>query len=152
MKEDRFYFPHDYHSRSDRKLVNLQMKYGMEGVGVFWCLVEMLYENGGLLPLEYERITFELRTTESVLRGVVEEFNLFQIKDGKFYSDAVLVRLLERKAKSESARKSISKRWDKYERNTNVIQPNVSRNTIKESKVKERYISNKGIERGETSI
>jgi len=138
MAKETFYFSHDYNARNDRKLVNVIMKHSMCGIGVYWCLVEMLYEEGGYLPTEYERISFELRTDTNVVQSVINDFDLFKTDADKFWSDAVLERLQERCDKSEKARESINKRWDKYKRNTTVIQSNEDRNTIKERKEKEK--------------
>jgi hypothetical protein len=136
MSKDTFYFKHDCNARTDRKLVNIIMKHGMQGIGVYWCIVEMLYEEGGYLPLEYERISFELRISTDVTSSVINDFDLFQNDAHRFWSNSVLERLQWRCDKSESARKSINKRWDKY-RDTNVIRTNEVRNTKKESKEKE---------------
>lgn len=138
MKKDTFYFKHDCNARSDRKMVNLIMKHGMIGVGIYWCIVEMLYEEGGYLPLEYERITFELRTEYDIVKSVIHDFSLFNFDEKQLWSDAVLYRLNERCDKSEKAKESISKRWE-YKRNTNVIRPTSSRNTKEYSKVKDIY-------------
>jgi hypothetical protein len=137
MRKETFYFTHDYNARADRKLVNVIMKHGMAGVGVYWCLVEMLYEEGGYLPTEYERISFELRTDLNVIQSIINDSELFHTDLDKFWSDAVLERLQQRCEKSEKARESINKRWDKYKVDTNVIRTNDDRNTIKESKEEE---------------
>jgi len=129
MSKETFYFRHDYNARTDRKLINIIMRHGMQGIGIYWCLVEMLYEECGYLPLEYERITFELRTDAEVIRSVIHDFDVFENDGDKFWSNAVLERLRWRCEKSEKARESINKRWDKI-KNTNVIRPNVVRNTI----------------------
>lgn len=135
MSKESYYFPHDYNARADRKMVNLNMSYGMMGVGVYWCLVEMLYEEGGYLPIEYERISFELREDTDVIRHIINDFDLFKTDDEKFWSESVLVRLNQRCEKSEKARKSINKRWEKI-KDTNVLPSNPSRNTRKERKGK----------------
>jgi len=135
----REYFSHDYNSRNDKNMVRLSMKHGMAGIGVFWCIVEMLYENGGYLLLsEYERITFELRTKYDVIKDVIEGYNLFKNDGEKFWSETALNRIQKRDSKSNKARQSVSKRWEKYERNTNVLQTNNEGNTNKsKSKVKD---------------
>lgn len=134
MSKETYYFKHDYNARADRKLVNVIMKHGMEGVGVYWCIVEMLYEEGGYLPIEYERITFELRSKYEIVKSIVNDFDLFKQDDNKFWSESVIERLDERCEKSEKARESINKRWGKYERITNVLQSNSKRNTKEEKK------------------
>ena len=136
MKE---YFSHDYKARSDRKLMAVMMKHGLTGVGAFWCIVEMLYEEQGTLPKEYERIAFELRTEYDLVKDVIEEYDLFEKDDNKFWSITAIDRLNKRISKSEKARESVQERWKKYERNTNVKQSKNDSNTskVKESKVKE---------------
>lgn len=132
------YFSHDYKARHDRKLVNLLMKKGAEGIGIFWCIIEMLYEDGGRINTsEYERITFELRSNYDTVKSVIEDFKLFKIDGEHFYSESVLDRLKQRSDKSAKARESISKRW-KNSTDTNVIRTYKKRNTIKESKGKEK--------------
>jgi hypothetical protein len=138
MGKDTFYFQHDCNARSDRKMVNLIMKHGMAGVGVYWCIVEMLYEEGGYLPLEYERITFELRSEYDIVKSVIHDFSLFNFDEKQLWSDAVLFRLNERINKSEKAKESIGKRWE-YKRNTNEIRPTPSRNTKEERRGKDIY-------------
>ena len=142
MSKETFYFSHDYNARTDRKLVNVIMKHGMTGIGVYWCLIEMLYEEGGYLPKEYDRISFELRTDINVIQEIIKDSELFHSDLEKFWSNAVLERLQQRCEKSEKARESINKRWNKYKLNTNVIRTNNKRNTIKERKVKESKINN----------
>ena len=143
MSKESFYFPHDYNARTDRKLVSVIMKHGMLGIGIYWCLIEMLYEEGGYLPLEYERITFELRTETTIIQSIINDFELFQINNNKFWSDAVLERLNKRCEKSEKARQSINKRWDKLRQNkTTFIRTKYDSNTIKERKGKENKEKN----------
>ena len=129
------YFSHDYKARSDKKLVSLAMKHGMVGIGLYWCIVEMLYEEGGyVLRNEYERIAFELREHSDSIKSVIEGFNLFDFDDDKFWSNSVLKRIQLRDEKSEKARKSVEKRWN----NTNVLQSKNDGNTIK---VKENKVN-----------
>jgi hypothetical protein len=42
-----FYFPHDYHARHDPKLEKAYLKHGHIAWGIYWHLIEMLYEQGG---------------------------------------------------------------------------------------------------------
>lgn len=145
MSKGTFYFKHDCRARADRKLINLSMSLGMEGIGVYWCIIEMLYDENGYLPLEYERIAFELRTKVDVIKSVINDFDLFrfdaEIDAHQFYSESALNQLNFRKEKSEKTRKSVAKRWE-YERNTNADQEKTIRNTNKvkvKVKVKVKY-------------
>lgn len=133
------YFSHDYYSRNDPKMVRLFMKHGLSGVGAFWCVVEMLYEEGGYMSLkEYERITFELRTDENVIRYLIYDSELFSNDGEKFWSETAILRLKKRAEKSEKARQSIENRWNKKKENTTEIRTYNECNTIK---VKERKVN-----------
>ncbi len=138
------YFSHDYNSRNDAKLVRSGMKFGMcQTLGAYWCIVEMLYEEGGYLPLsEYERITFELRCPNELITHLINDSELFDNDGEMFWSNTAIERLEMRASKSQKARESIEHRWSK-KRNTNVSKTNNERNTSKgkesenESKEKE---------------
>jgi hypothetical protein len=137
MAVESFYFSHDYNARSDRKLVKLQMSMGMHGIGIFWCIVEMLYEEGGyIMQTECERIAFELRTDSESIKAVLENYQLFEFDNEKFWSESVLRRLELRSEKSKSARESALARWNKS-KDANALQTHDDRNAIKESKGKE---------------
>jgi 5-methylcytosine-specific restriction endonuclease McrA len=71
----------------------------------------MLYEECGKIPIEYERIAFELRTEIDVIKSVINNFGLFVIEDDYFYSETVIERFRDRINKSEKARTSVSKKW-----------------------------------------
>jgi len=138
MKE---YFPHDFTARTDRKLVNLQRKYGMAGIGIYWCMVEIIYENGGFISEEEcESIAYEIRTKYERIISVLRDFELFYFKEGFYRSHSIDRRLEIRTNKSELAKKSINARWERIrnqEVNTNVLRTNYECNTIKEKKSKE---------------
>jgi hypothetical protein len=136
MKKETFYFSHDYNSRNDVKIKRLLFKHGLLGYGIFWALIEELYNNTNVLPLDYESISFDLRVDKLVLKSIIHDFDLFQIDEDNFGSLSVQSRLEERNLKSQKARESIAKRWN----NTNVSQSNNEGNTIKKSKVKENKI------------
>lgn len=133
-----YYFSHDFKARYDKKLVNLQMKKGLEGIGAYWCIVEILNESNGSFPLkEYDRITFELRTNDELINYIIFESELF-VNDGEnFWSESILKRTKKRQEKSEKQRENVNKRWlnsskskenkHTYDGNTNVI-PNEIKN------------------------
>lgn len=137
------YFSHDYRARTDKALVRLAMVHGMAGIGVYWCIIEMLYEeNGYILQSEYERISYELRVPIKLIKSVIEDFSLFCSRGDKFYSKTVLRRLKHRLEKSEKARQSVLTRWEKQKtknvENTNVLQQQNALTTIKEEKRKKK--------------
>ena len=137
MSKDTFYFSHDYNVRNDIKIKKLINKHGFLGYGLFWAIIEDLYNNTNVLPMDYECIAFDLRTDPDIIKSIINDFDLFVIEDGTFGSLSVERRLTERNEKSLKARESVLKRWNKTKKDTNVLQTNYDSNTIKESKVKE---------------
>lgn len=141
MAKDGFYFSHDFSARNDTKLQQIIRKKGMAGVGLFWCLVELLYEeNGKLFFKNIEDIAFALRVKSKEIKDLVENFEVFQKSDECFWSESVLARLEQRNEKSEKAKNSVNKRWSKertqYDRIENVKDEKYESNTIKNSIVK----------------
>lgn len=111
MKE---YFSHDYYSRNDPKLIKLQRKLGCEGVGIYWCLVEMFYEQEGSIREDgLEDIAFALRSSCERIKSVLQDFELFILVDGDYYSESINRRLSLRQEKSNKARISANLGWEK---------------------------------------
>jgi len=135
MKKNVFYFSHDYFARNDPKLLNLRRVYGMEGLGIYWCLVEIIYEQEGKINLkDIETIAFELRTECDRIASIINDFDLFIFNENYFTSKSVLERLKERENKSNKARESAIKRWG----DANALRTHCEGNAIKERKGKER--------------
>jgi hypothetical protein len=96
-----------------------------------------LYNNANALPLEYDVIAFDLRTDEDTIKCLINDFDLFIIKDGYFGSNSVQRRLDERNLKSEKARESALNRWKKPKEDASALPTQSDSNAIKESKGKE---------------
>lgn len=97
MSQDTYYFTHDYGARNDPKLQRLFMRHGCAGIGIYWCIIEQLYEQGGKLPIEHiETIAFNLRTDKTTIEEVVFELNLFVSDDTHFWSERVLEKTTQR--------------------------------------------------------
>ena len=133
MPKDTFYFSHDYNARNDEKIKRLIRKHGMIGYGIFWSIVEDLYNNANALRTDYEGIAYDLRSDCDIVASVVNDFDLFIFNGDFFGSNSVQERLDQRNIKSESARKSASYRWE----NANALQTQSEGNAKKERKGKE---------------
>jgi len=138
---DTYYFSHDYNARTDPKIKRLLARHGMVGYGLFWSIVEDLYNNANALPLDCDGIAYDLRSDVNLVHSVIHDFNLFQIDGQTFGSVSVERRLSERKTKSNSAKNSANIRWQKYREsqllNANAMQTHSDGNAIKERKGKE---------------
>lgn len=139
MAIESFYFPHDYNARNDPKMIALRMKEGMEGLGIYWAIVELLYEEGGFAMLsECERIAFDLRVKEERVKRVVINYQLFRNDGTKFWSESCLRRIEQRNAKSNKARESALEGWNRRKLDANALQTHSEGNAIKERKGKEK--------------
>ena len=110
---DTLYFSHNYNARLDEKIKPLIRKHGMTGYGVFWAIIEDLYNNANALQTDCERIAYELRTDEKTVKSIINDFKLFEIKGDFFSSPSVAERLKIKVEKSTKARESAQNRWGK---------------------------------------
>jgi uncharacterized phage protein (TIGR02220 family) len=111
MAKDTFYFSHDFNSRQDEKIKKLIRKHKMHGYGIFWAIIEDLYNNANDLEADYEGIAFDYHTDENTIKSIIEDFDLFVIDGNNFGSKSVERRLDERNEKSSTASKNAFKRW-----------------------------------------
>lgn len=139
------YFSHDYDTRSDEKIMDLMAEMSWAGYGLFWGIVELLYQNDGTLQRQYKRIAFALGSNESSVQSIVEDFNLFSINDTEFWSESLNKRLDERVKKSEKARESANIGWEKRKKNANAKRTQSDSNAKKESKVYNSIVNKKNI-------
>ena len=155
MKDSRF-FPHDMGARNDPKLIRLQMEMKGQGLAIWWCIVEMLWENGGYLPHDPKTIAFTLRWAKaSEVERVLNDFDLFSTDGERFWSKSALERIDTYNSRIEAARTAgrasgERRRKDSTEqplndRSTDVEQPLNNGSTINKQINKQinKYISNK---------
>jgi uncharacterized protein YdaU (DUF1376 family) len=130
---DTFYFSHDYNTRSDEKIKKLIYEHGFEGYGLYWAIIEELYQNANAMRFECERIAYELRTDKERIASIINDFDLFVVDGEFFHSTSIEKRLKMRIEKSRKASESAKARWS----NANAKRTHSERNAIKESKGKE---------------
>ena len=136
VNKDTYYFPHDYNARTDEKLKQLFRKHGMLGYGIFWAIVEDLYNNANAMRTDYDGIAYDLRTECEIVKSVINDFNLFTFNGEYFGSLSIDRRLSERIGKSEKARKSASYRWNNKNCDANAMRTQCDSNARKEKKEK----------------
>jgi len=81
------------------------------------------------LRTDYEGIAYDFRIDISIVKSVLNDFDLFVFDGDSFGSLSVQKRLDERDSKSVKARQSAHKRWT----NANAMQSQCEGNAIKES-------------------
>jgi hypothetical protein len=102
--KDAYYFPHDSNASRDPKLAALRSKFGFEGVGIWWTLVELMHEQKDGKFEKFPGLTaglaFQLSIDEAMLKQIIfasiNEFYLLQEDDKYIWSKRVQGNLVER--------------------------------------------------------
>lgn len=106
------YFRHDYNARKDPKLQDVLIEHGVAGIGVFWCIVEMLYEQEGTLPLRScKSIAFALHVDCKVVESIVNDFSLFENDGENFWSNAIKRRIAVSYSIAAKRKEAALSRW-----------------------------------------
>lgn len=112
------YFSHDSNARNSDKLIPLRMRWGAEGYGIYFMILERLREEPGYTSVkDYNMIAFDLRVDTGKVKSVIEDFGLFVFtEDGKyFYSESFKRRMTQKDEKSkklsEAGKKGNERRW-----------------------------------------
>ena len=104
------YFPHDYGARLS--LRGVRKDFGLEGLGFYWCFVEILHEEGGYVKeSDIENIAYDLQIKPEVCEGVIRNYDLFTIKKGKIWSERVLKNIKKRADISAAKKRAADARW-----------------------------------------
>jgi hypothetical protein len=119
--KDSYYFSHDSNARNDKNIIKLRRKLGLEGYGVYWCIIEILREESGhKMQLScIDDISFQIGAKPELINEVIKSFGLFRIDDDFFYSESLIRRMIlynETKARlSHAGKKGMDARWGKKE-------------------------------------
>ena len=138
------YFLHESTSFQDYKIIKMRSKLGIESYGIFWALLELLFNEENKLCIDdYEALAFSLQCDSNILKQVIEDFDLFVLEDGCFYSKRLNNHIEDINKKSIKAKESASKRWS----NTNAKRTHIDSNaSISISSSKSKSISKSKIE------
>lgn len=108
----------------------LRAEHGMEGYGIYWGLLEMMFESSDS-ALSHSKTkgiavsyNIDITVLESVINTAITE-GLFVSDDDKFWSDSLIRRKgkfqeLKRK-RSEAGKKGMAKRWENRKKDNSVI-------------------------------
>jgi len=111
LKPYKNWFKWDYSARHDKKLKKLIMKEGPEGYGLFVMIIELLYEFEGYA--DYDTIVYELRFSDEKLDRVLNDYDLFIIKDKVYSNFRVNTSIEDRIKRSKAGKYAANERWKK---------------------------------------
>ena len=124
LVKDAFYFSHDSNARNDPKIQALMSKWGYEGYGWWWAVLETLRDQPGYrYPMNkyaYGAFARLFSTTNDNASEFISDC-CYEFADGKgglltideqfLWSEAFSRRMSAVDEKREKARKSIERRW-----------------------------------------
>lgn len=135
------YFKHDFNARNDAKLIKIRKELGYEGIGIYWCLVEMMYENQGFLNAnEVEDIAWDSRIESEKMNKVLSI--AFTLNGGKWSCKSLQNRIKEREEFSIKQKEKAKKRWEKKTAPVPEWYPEYEKNLEKKHKEQEQKPSN----------
>lgn len=109
-KIKKHWFKHDFFSSNDSKVQKLDFKYPVVGYGIFFKLLEMLYQDDGEIDYDLDFIAHCINYDKQVIESVINDFGLFVVEEQKLSNNRVTESINEILKKSELAKKSQSYR------------------------------------------
>lgn len=112
MSLKQLYFKHDFNSRNHPKLTKIKKQFQYEGVGIYWSLIEIFYENNAKIKKElFEDLLWVERIDYDKAMKILKIIG-FEEKDDCYYLKSVNERIVEREEYCNSQRIKANKRWN----------------------------------------
>lgn len=106
------YIKHKISNRSEYIFRKLIERKGAAAYGVYWYVLEELYESGGrMLFEEIESISNALCVRKDFVASVIKSFSLFQYDSDSFWSDEVIEQIENRQKLRKKRKEAANKRW-----------------------------------------
>lgn len=108
------YFRHQANAQKDEKIIQLLRKEKWHGYGIYWALLEFLTPiKDHKAKTDYDAIAWDLRVDEATVKRIVEDYGLFVVSKGMFWSksltaqlDEIAETIMRKKAAASKAGKS----------------------------------------------
>jgi hypothetical protein len=147
MKFDSLFLKHDYTARNDQRVLQLRFKFGAEGYGAYWMLLEYMAEDptGYLDRGALGGLSISIGVANGRLSEIVDcclEIGLLKVcEHGKLFSE----RLIDHKKNlfdaSENGRNGAKKRWGNRGLLVPQCEPNadIDKDTDQDKELKNKY-------------
>ena len=121
MTKNAYYFPHDSNARHDPKILKMRSHYKLEGLGLYWALIEMMREQEDYyLPIDEDSLqgyaldlNCQIETLNSFIKDCISNYNLFQSDNNIIWSDSLIRRMSSFDEKSLQGQEAALIRWGK---------------------------------------
>lgn len=114
-KHNKPFIRHDVDASRDTKIQELKLDHGILGYGVYWALIEYLFEQGGKAKYDFRFLAHVLnvdaRTLRKILPDCIEKYHLFDEEDSYFWSNRLNRELDNIKAASKQNSINATKRY-----------------------------------------
>jgi hypothetical protein len=153
MPKDAFWFPHDSNARNDQFILEMRAKYGSQGYGWFWMLIEMMRDESQyrLRVSNCNAFAMQLNcqpdAVSTFIEDCIQKYKLFTSDGEWFWSDSLRRRMKHKDAVSRERQKVAKIRWEKANANAMQLHSNSTANAMqndairKEDKRKEEKTS-----------
>lgn len=102
-----FYLSVDLNLPQKLEVVNLKHKLGYSGLGLYFeILLKLAQQTDYVLTCDYDLLAYEFRVESKFVEQLIEDFNLFEIGNGVFFSEIVCEKMEELEKKKEQKAKA----------------------------------------------
>ena len=147
--KDAYYFSHDSNARNDQRLMKLRMKYGPEGYGIYFMIIEILRdtEDYKLHISDVKSICFDIRDDEEKVLDVLKNYSLFEFEGDYFHSKSLTRRMdkldrIKEKRRESGKKGAIATAKVRQVLKTETASDVAIAEQVKQSKVKQSKVEN----------
>ena len=147
--KDAYYFSHDSNARNDQRLMKLRMKYGPEGYGIYFMIIEILRdtEDYKLHISDVQSICFDIRDDEEKVLDVLKNYSLFEFEGDYFHSKSLTRRMdkldrIKEKRRESGKKGAIATAKVRQVLKTETASDVAIAEQVKHSKVKQSKVEN----------
>ena len=147
--KDAYYFSHDSNARNDQRLMKLRMKYGPEGYGIYFMIIEILRdtEDYKLHISDVQSICFDIRDDEEKVLDVLKNYSLFEFEGDYFHSKSLTRRMdkldrIKEKRRESGKKGAIATAKVRQELESETASDVASAEQVKHSKAKQSKVEN----------
>jgi uncharacterized protein YdaU (DUF1376 family) len=116
-QSNSYWFKHNYNASSDKKLLIIRSKLGFEGIGIYWAIVEYMYNNDGFLEEDLIDVFCNLnKIAREKIDIILKTAFKKTTSDGAqvYYAHRIAQEISAKEDCIDKARKAAYSRWEKY--------------------------------------
>lgn len=134
-KKMRLFFSHDASASRDEKILEMKMDYGARGYGLYWEIVEYLFEQGGTAKYIPKMVSMaineDVRAVKKFLKDCIEIYGLFNTDGEYFWSNRLRSELDRIEDLSTKRSKAASRKYEK-DKDKPLRKEDLNENILKE--------------------